>query len=1345
MGFDETVNRQYALGNEIKQLIENCKKAPKERRTSQFYNSKIQRLQEFGDELYNNHQEILAAPDRQAEHVYFSSSYYNEVNKLVVEYTKTLERKALELANDVAGAEKSDQEEVTRLKKLLRNQKALMQALTKSIEEIERNRTQEHPQAYYSIQAAILEKHMVDLVQNNAAIWEATDEDQVDDYTLQTFYELEAKVGSALIELQQHINVEPSLSNTSTSAAPHTQGINVQLPRITLPKFNGEYLQWVTFKDLFTEIVHQASITDSQRMHYLSQSLVDEPKNLIRHLPSTGSNYLAAWNILVNRYDNKRLLVSSLLNKLMSQAAIKNESSVSMKALHDVTKECLHGLKTQGIPIQHWDAIIAHILLQKMDQPTQTAFEQSIEDSKRLVTQDEVLKFLERRFQSLEVRSNAEKTTKKTCGSIVNADGKCTMCKKDKHQAYDCQTFKKAPTKQKWRYVKDNKLCVNCLKPGHQANACKAKHCTKCTRKHNSLLHPEENRPESQPQSSSSLISTVAREEQLPEADATNAVSLLTNQASHEDNFVLLGTARIILVGENGNTVECKAVLDSGSQANLVTERLVKKLGISSRTSQLQLEGVGSKGTSARHRTTLKIQSKINDFATDFDAHILPKIVSDQPAYLVETDGWKIPKSCTLADPQFNKPGKIDCLIGAEKFFDLLTQGNIKLGNNRPTLQNTVFGWVVAGSVGTTVSPYATCGICTGSELETMISKFWELEEVPEEKTNFTEDELKCETHFMQTTTRAQDGRFMVKLPLKEHPSSVGDTRELAYYRMKHIEKRLSEDQALKAQYDAFMDEYESLGHMTEVNVKDIAKPHYYIPHHYVLRPESTSTKLRVVFDASAHRASNLSLNEIMHTGPTVQSELFSILLRFRTYRYVLKTDVEKMYRQIWVHPEHRNLQLIMWRKNPEDRVKTYQLNTVTYGTRAAPYLATRCLNQLAEDNMLKFPIGAQALKNNFYVDDGLVGANSLREASEIQQQLTLMLNSAGMKLKKWCANTPKVLSGIPTEDQEIALHFDAAEDQYTKTLGLTWMPKCDSLKIKAKMEAKKSTTKRSVTSDVARIYDPLGLVGPVIVTAKIFIQLLWQLKIDWDAELPTELQKQWNKFRDDLPALELARFPRHIFGQQEPLKVELHAFADASERAYGAAVYIRTIQKDKTIRVNLLCSKSRVAPLKLQTIPKLELCAALLAAEIVSRVKNDLGYQTVVTFYWSDSQIALSWINNHPGTLLPFVAHRVVKIRQLSAVNQWRHVPSKQNPADILSRGLKPTELPNSKMWFFGPLFLYQPENSWPQPVNIEEAVPIVVAASTMKLTPPKETSWIYAVSPKGSFLHVQKTVTLH
>ncbi|XP_037930364.1 uncharacterized protein LOC119665129, partial [Teleopsis dalmanni] len=1202
------------------------------------------------------------------------------------------------------------------------------------------NRQVEQPSTYYSIKAASLEGYMVDLTANNTTLWEATDESIIEDYTLEMFYELEEKAGAAMIELQQHLHNNQTIRNSRQTDC------KLPLPRISLPKFDGNYMRWVEFKDLYMELVHNTDISDSKKMHYLTTSLDNEPKGLIRHLPVVGENYNIAWTLLTSRYENKRLLVTTLLNKLMGQSSIKRESAPALKSLHDVSKECIHGLKAQGVPVEHWDIILVHLLLRKLDAETLTAFEQGLTDNKRLITIDELLKFLEHRFQSLEARGKGDSSFTRTCASATKfgLSKTCPICNKDGHMVYACKKFETANLSQRWNWVKEFNLCVNCLRIGHRADECNSRHCTKCSKKHNTLMH---NPKGNQYTKGTVLQGNNSTPQQTGQASvsnqSSNKITLLTNNTRQESNYVLLGTARIRLLASNGRQIECRAVLDSGSQINLITNRLSQKLGCKPRPTLMSMEGVGANESKIRHQTIIRVQSTLNEFVAEMDAHIIPKIVSDQPMQYLNIESWDIPKELTLADPDFNKPGRIDCLLGAEIFFKLLIEGQIKLAGSLPTLQNSIFGWVVAGNVETLNSSTATCGICTTKELEESILKFWESEEIPDSTSELTEDELRCESHFLQHTFRGSDGRFVVKLPLKNHPSVLPDTKGIAYERFKTIERRFIQNPDLKNQYVSFMREYEALGHMTKFSGSEIISPQYFIPHHCVLRPDSSTSKLRVVFDASVHKLSEPSLNDIMFNGPKVQDELFSILLRFRMHKYVLKTDVEKMYRQIWVNKDDRNLQLIMWRENPTEPLNYYQLNTVTYGTRAAPYLATRCLTKLADEYQGNYLYGATSLKKDFYVDDGLIGADTINEALLIQQQLITILDKAGMKLKKWCANNPKLLHGIATEDQEVNLNFDSKETQFTKTLGLLWLPKSDSFRIKVNSRDHSHTTKRSMSSDLAHIYDPLGLIGPILVTGKILLQGAWQLKLDWDDDLPSEIRKQWTSYREDLALLDNATVVRHVFSSQGYSHVELHAFCDASEKAYGAAVYIRTVQKDKTIKLNLLCSRSRVAPIKSQTIPRLELCAALLAAELMARVKLDLGYQDKATYFWTDSQIVLSWINNHPGKLPVYVAHRIVKILRLTIPEQWRHVPSKQNPADILSRGLKPREFSSCYMWLYGPLFLYQPKPLWPAPFKRELIVEdntVVLALSAQQ--PTNEHAWVYSIHSRNLFTHVQKVV---
>ncbi|XP_037945081.1 uncharacterized protein LOC119677696 [Teleopsis dalmanni] len=343
------------------------------------------------------------------------------------------------------------------------------------------------------------------------------------------------------------------------------------------------------------------------------------------------------------------------------------------------------------------------------------------------------------------------------------------------------------------------------------------------------------------------------------------------------------------------------------------------------------------------------------------------------------------------------------------------------------------------------------CTIATESEqgLDNLLTKFWQLDEVASHDRQLTNIEKKCEAAFNQNTQQNNEGRFIVKIPFTDDASALGESKQMALNRFLKLEQRLNKQPSLRAEYVSFMREYEKLGHLQEIQEDQLLCPNYFLPHHCVLKSDSTTTKLRVVFDASAKTSTGISLNEIMHKGPVVQSELAAILMRFRMPRFIFTTDVEKMYRQIQIHPDDRRFQNIWWREHPNEKLRLLQLSTVTYGTRAAPYLATKCLQTLAIKNKSKYPLGAAALETDFYVDDGLCGANTITEAVEIKNQLINILSTAGFKLRKWSANHKQLLHGIAPEDQEVDLNLLDEEHTSVKTLGIIWLPKTDQFQIK--------------------------------------------------------------------------------------------------------------------------------------------------------------------------------------------------------------------------------------------------------------------------------------------------------
>lgn len=715
--------------------------------------------------------------------------------------------------------------------------------------------------------------------------------------------------------------------------------------------------------------------------------------------------------------------------------------------------------------------------------------------------------------------------------------------------------------------------------------------------------------------------------------------------------------------------------------------------------------------TESRGIVSFKIQSLVNkSFIRPVAAYILDLISSNRPVKSFHLSK-QIKDSLCLADPAFKTSSQIDLLLGGDIDSAIHKSGSFKTDNM--VFKDTELGWVASGSI-----PLSNCYLTSAVDaskvqnenlqlifksLDSAITNFWTIEELPF-KRSLTEEERLCEEIYEKTTIRLPTGKYSVCLPFKNRVQGFSNMRRVAISRFNFLERRLSKNEDLRKQYIDCLQEYIELGHMSEVDPTHFLDG-YYIPHHCVIKASSSTTKLRVVFDASAKDSDLQSLNDNILNGPRLQPELLDHLLRFRLFKVAFTSDVAKMYRQILVNPNDRRFQLILWRTEPTSELKTFALNTVTFGTTSAPYLAVKTLIRLSEDEKVSYPKGAECLRNGFYVDDCIYGADTVAEALEIQNQTRMILRSAGFHLRKWSSNCEELLSSVPESDRETKtlLNFDLKSS--VKTLGVQWSPKNDDFHYQIQFNDASTFTKRSVLSEVAKLFDPLGWISPCIIKAKILIQRLWSESFEWDRPLSSELNQEWLLIREGLQNLsQTIKIPRWL-GTQAISEIEIHGFSDASQSAYAGAVYIKS-KIGNDIFVNLLYSKTKVAPLKKISIPRLELMGALLLARMISHLKSVIGFQNKSIFYWSDSQITLAWIkSSHKRTV--FVANRVTEIQSLTCAKDWRYVETKKNPADYGTRGVLGPDLIDSNLWCHGPDFIKTFEEASHKDMAKEVALP--------------------------------------
>ena len=364
-----------------------------------------------------------------------------------------------------------------------------------------------------------------------------------------------------------------------------------------------------------------------------------------------------------------------------------------------------------------------------------------------------------------------------------------------------------------------------------------------------------------------------------------------------------------------------------------------------------------------------------------------------------------------------------------------------RAGRLGPVALETKFGWVLSGSTRSTnsldqINLQATTFHVSAISGDNILRKFWEVEESPDDSPVLSLEERAVVRHFEANHHRTKEGRFMVPLPKKLDAKPIGESRSQAVRRFLSLERSLNS----KAQFrevNTVMQDYFDLGHAEPVPVEDLSRDPskvFYLPMHAVYKDSSSTTKVRVVFDASAKSASGVSLNDTLLVGPTVHPPLIDVLLRFRTHRVALTADVSKMYRAIELSESDRDLHRFVWQSESEDILIDYRMTRVTFGVSASSFAANMAVKRNAVDLVHKFPLAAKAVEKSFYVDDGLTGAD---DASLLQRQLQELFSLGGFLIRKWSSSESSVLQDIPLELREVQeVHSISDESGYTTTHG---------------------------------------------------------------------------------------------------------------------------------------------------------------------------------------------------------------------------------------------------------------------------------------------------------------------
>ena len=1198
-------------------------------------------------------------------------------------------------------------------------------------------------------------------------ILEATKEEDIEAEVLQaeeTYSTISTAKARITNRLASIASAELTTTRSSTPPPPsveHPSESITRLPKLDLPHFTGNPLNWQPFWDCFKAAVDlNRSLTDVQKLSYLRAQLRGEASRVIAGFQLTNASYVDSVRLLQERFGQSYKQIDAHMQALIDLPGPTNSLS-SIREFYDATESHIRSLSALGKAEDSYGSLLVPIILSKLPGKIKQNLARS--HGKGEWTIHELRTSIRDELYILEIgsqQSDSHTPTQPTASFFSSTSkpphqprGKtqCPFCK-GPHSALLCESIK--DPKQRSDIVRQERLCFNCL-GHHKVSSCNSKHrCHHCKRKHHTTLCTYGQQPPVTTNIQHAAMTNVTQQTEqgnatsgtvtTPPAPPQPVTPQPTNQSNtsqfsvtvppHRNNVCLLKTA-VATVSNGRRTTKACILLDEGSQRSFVTSDLAK---------QLALQPIGQETINISHFGATHPTNQVLDIATinlltksgeslQLSVFIVPliatplqNIINYSVTSLPHLQGLQLAHP-VIAEREFH----ISLLVGVDYYWDIVQDQVIR--GNGPTAVQSKLGYLLSGPIQPS-SPNSPATnvfmVASSSSTDFDLERFWNLEAVG---VSMTEDHSKSSTLNEYTTscvTRTDDGAYIARFPWKPNHPDLPSNSAIAKHRTQQLVKRLTRSPPLLKMYNQILTEQESRGFIERVStVNDTFRTHY-IPHHSVEK-DSTTTPIRIVFDCSCRQTSkHPSLNDCLMIGLPCLNDLCAILLRFRSHRFGISTDIEKAFLHIQLHPDDRDFTRFYWPKDPTDpssKLSVYRFKVIPFGATSSPFI----LNAVLQHHLNQYTTAVSLdMLSNLYVDNVISGCNTEQEVLHYYKESRTIMSSAKFNLRSWASNCAEL--------KIVASQEGTADDNTTvNILGLRWNPNTDEISLASKpsiLPYEDLITKREVLQDISKIFDPLGFVSPVVIRAKILMQTLWKTKIAWDEPLNEELHTEWKVIANDLKAASKHSVTRCYF--QSPItQPSIHCFADASLKAYGAVVFI--VQQDQ---VSFVMAKARVAPLKLLTLPRLELMATLVATRLVRFVLDTLSLRDPPVYIWSDSQIVLHWVQSEKQ-LPAFVHHRVSEMKSQHPTACWRYCPTLENPADLLTRGTTFQLLKSSSLWQHGPSWLTTPDQ-WPV-FQLPPLSPLYIAAAIATEFIPQEPS------PPAHGLHcimfIEKYSTLH
>ena len=1140
-----------------------------------------------------------------------------------------------------------------------------------------------------------------------------------------------------------HRNTQPK---TEVFSAPVVQTV-FQLPRNEPDVFNGDDI--TTYKPFilsFDRTIATICHSDSDKYYYLLRYTEKYPHELVKSClgPDYSLSYNSARKLLDEQYGSEISLAQSYLDKLDKWPAIKSEDSSALDQFSLYLTSCLNIMSNcQHLnQLNGWKELKG--LMMKLPYELRKKFRSKVayeQTHNRMVVFETFAKFVNAESASLKIpllgdirdlntRVNSRGGTKPkisfTKGTVLSTSLEvekdcCPCCSKNNHSLDDCFFFLRKSLPNREAFIKSKKLCFGCLMTdSHRTKDCSNKIvCKKCHKLHPSSLHKDFNSKTNL--SSHKSVSKISESEIGAQALA----------ASHETSDRIICPSMPVGIRRKGTNemIITNMAIDTYATACYLDDELLNALNIEGKGCNLSLTTMENNSS----KVSVKVVENLEIVSLDeTECVVVPKIYAKKHWPFSVNDNLReadVKKCKLLKNVPFKfLPAKIGLLIGINMPQIVKPLEVVNTTNDGPYATRHLFGWAFNGPIRDKKVHEFSCFRTSSNEYQTLDAKIEnyfarDFDDQYDDPVDSIDDKIWIEK-VSNAIKKLSDNKFEIPLPIKPNVE-LPDNKQYAIKRLNSLTKRLESDIILHEEYSAFMSDMIDKGFVEEVPEADLKcelGKVWYLPHHGVRHKQKK--KLRIVFDCSA-RFQGTSLNDVLLQGPDLTNNLLGVLLRFREGKIAITADIEKMFYNVWLPREDSNFLRFLWYRNNDtssDPIE-YRVLVHVFGAKSSPSCANYALQQCILHHSSNEDL-TSLLTRSFYVDDLIISVNDEAYAKSVLSESVSVLRESGFNLTGFNSNDLEVIQTLPVSKLSKNLQiYDTTNNSIPveRALGILWNPETDEFSFKTS-EIDQPFTKRGMLSTIFSIYDPFFIVSPALILAKSLFQKACSLRLDWDTPLPRDLQIAWNSWLINVKQIDNFKIPRNFScGLHHYSNLELHIFADGSEVAYGCVAYLRFESEFKTVCNNVL-SKVRLTPLKpgaLKTIPRIELNAAKLSVVLYLKLKKELRLQWSRVVFWTDSSIVLGYISSNAGRFQRFVSNRIAFVRNHTNIEQWRHVPGNQNPADIISRGVKDIkQFTTSQMWQHGPKFLCKSESEWPQtpevPLEVESEMKKLVLVSS-------------------------------